>query len=450
MMIHDNLMQQLTTLHEGFDSDLGVLDAEVAARAQEQSALLLQLDALRQRLDTLVTESAELQSRREAMSRQRPRAETEVVLRVFAALADSLAAFRNRLAEVSELRAQREGLLRDDPDLAAALQNYREFERDKDRVLSALPTLYRSSLLQEHDRLRARVAPLIEGETQEARLLEDLVARLSVVVVGDPKQDMIHWLMPFPADTIQDASESDMASVVMRALEGLARSEEWYFAALETGSWAGYVAMSALAEYTGQAALTESTQAALEAGLRNQLPGLQIEVVELSLPAWRYGLELSPPAEEEVSEQQEPEIVIPPASIVQEEMLPGVWYRQSDIESWSRPLKDKSKSRWNQQARRTRTLLMRMIARGMVGGAWVEADELTAGLPQRHSEALREGIARLLEVEVLLPVDGDNRVTVNPNRLEEIQNLINRDTTEFWLPVINAQGSTAEASMGVN
>lgn len=64
MMTHDNLMQQLTTLHEGFDSDLGVLDAEVAARAQEQSALLLQLDALRQRLDALTAESSELQSRR--------------------------------------------------------------------------------------------------------------------------------------------------------------------------------------------------------------------------------------------------------------------------------------------------------------------------------------------------------------------------------------------------
>lgn len=450
MMTHDSLMQQLTTLREGFDSDLGALDAEVAARAQEQSALLLQLDALRQRLDALTAESSELQSRREAMSSQRPRAETEVVMRVFATLADSLAAFGNRLVEVSELRAQREGLLRDDPDLAAALQNYREFERDKDRVLSALPALYRSSLLQEHDRLRARVAPLIEGETQEARLLEDLVARLSVVVVGDPEQDMVHWLMPFPADTIQDASETAVASVVLRALEGLARSEEWYFAALETGSWVGYAAMSALAEYAGKTTLTESTRAALEAGLRDQLPGLQIEVVEISLPAWRYGLELSPPVEEGLSEQQGPEIETPVADIVQEETLPGAWYRQSDIESWNRPLKVGARSHWNQQARRLRTLLMRMIARGVVGGAWVEANELTAGLPQRHSEALREGVTRLLEVEILLPVDGDDRVTVNPDRLEEIQNLINRDTTEFWLPVINAQGRAVEASMDVN
>ncbi len=440
-MTHDSLIHQLATLQEGIENDLGVLDEEIAARSQERATILLQLDALHQRLDALNTESTELQSRREAMSSQRPRAETEVVMRVFAMLANSLAAFRNRLAEVSELRAQRESLLRDDPDLAAALQNYREFERDKDRVLSALPALYRSSLLQEHDRLRARVAPLIEGETHEARLLEDLVARLSVVVVGDSEQDMVHWLMPFPADTIQDASESDIASAVMRALEDLARSEEWYFAELESGAWAGYATMSALAEYTGKATLAESTRAGLEAGLQDQWPGLQVEAVEISVAAWKYGLDLPPVVEAAAGEQQTLEVVAMQDKL--DEELQGGWYRRADIESWNRPLKVTSGSQWNQQARRLRTLLMRMIAGGMVGGDWVDAEQLTMGLPQSHAEALREGISRLLEAGVLRPIDGDDRVTMNPSQLEEVQNLINRDTTEFWLPIIGASTPSA-------
>jgi hypothetical protein len=206
--------------------------------------------------------------------------------------------------------------------------------------------------------------------------------------------------------------------------------------------------MSALAEYTGKATLAESTRAALEAGLRDQLPGLQIEAVEISVAAWRYGIGLPPAIEVVAGEQQAPEI--PVAENIPEEEIPGVWYRRADIESWNRPLKIATGSQWNQQARRLRTMLIRMIASGMVGGVWVDADQLTLGLPQTHAKALREGIARLVEVGVLQPVNGDNRVTVNPSQIEEIQNLINRDTTEFWLPIINGAGPAVQVLAAAN
>lgn len=93
---------------------------------------------------------------------------------------------------------------------------------------------------------------------------------------------------------------------------------------------------------------------------------------------------------------------------------------------------------------------MRMIASGMVGGVWVDADQLTVGLPQTHAEALREGIGRLIEVGILQPVNGDNRVTVNPLQIEEIQNLINRDMTEFWLPIINGAGPADQVPAAAN
>ena len=452
-MTNDSLIHQLTGLQEGFGGDLDALDEGIAARSQEQSAILVQIEALRRRLDAIAAETSQLRSDRESMTSLNHRAETEMVLRVFPPLVDSLVAFCNRLAEVSGLRERRERLLRDDADLAAAVQSYREFERDKERLLSALPALYRSGLLQEHDRLRERVAPLLEGETKEARLLEDLVATLPIVVANDRDQDMVHWLMPFPAvhpDTVlaQENPDFDLVAAVTTAVEGLARSEDWYFAELETGSWAGYATMSALAEYSGKATLAESTRAALEAGLRERLPGLQIEVAEISVAAWRYGIGLPPAIEGVAGEQQAPEI--PAAENIPEEEIPGVWYRTADIESWNRPLKIATGSQWNQQARRLRTMLIRMIASGMVGGVWVDADQLTLGLPQTHAKALREGIARLVEVGVLQPVNGDNRVTVNPSQIEEIQNLINRDTTEFWLPIINGARPAAQVPAAAN
>lgn len=452
-MTNDSLIHQLTGLQEGLVGDLDALDEGIAARSQEQSEILVQLEALRRRLEAIAAESSQLRSHRESMVSLHHRAEADVVLREFALSAHSLVAFCNRLAEVSGLRERRERLLRGDPDLAAAVQNYREFERDRDRLLSALPAFYRSSLLQEHDRLRERVGPLLEGESQETRLLEDMVATLPIVVVGDREQYMVHWLMPFSAvqsDAVmaQEDLKFDLVAAVMTAVEGLARSEEWYFAELETGSWAGYATMSALAEYRGKATLAESTRDALVADLRDRLPGLQIEVAEISVPAWRYGLGLLPAIEAGADEQQGREVPI--SEDVPEVETPGSWYRKADIESWNRPLKIVAGSQWNQQARRLRTMLMRMIVSGMVGGVWVDADQLTVGLPQSHAEALREGIGRLVEVGILQPVNGDNRVTVNPSQIEEIQNLINRDMTEFWLPIINGAGPADQVPAAAN
>lgn len=452
-MTNDSLIHRLTGLQEGFVGDLDALDEEITAKSQERSEILVQLEVLRRRLETIAAESSQLRSHRESMVSLHHRAEADVVLREFSLSAHSLVAFCNRLAEVSGLRERRELLLRNDPDLAAAVQSYREFERDRDRLLSALPALYRPGLLQEHDRLGERVGPLLEGESQETRLLEDMVATLPIVVVGDREQYMVHWLMPFSAVqfdavTAPKNSEFELVTAVMTAVEGLARSEEWYFAELETGSWAGYATMSALAEYSGKATLAESTRDALVAGLRDRLPGLQIEVAEISVPAWRYGLGLLPAIEVGADEQQAREV--PVAEDIPEVETPGSWYCRADIESWSRPLKVATGSRWNQQARRLRTMLMRMIASGMVGGVWVDADQLTVGLPQTHAEALREGIGRLVEVGVLQPVNGDDRVTVNPSQIEEIQNLINRDTTEFWLPIINGAGSADQIPAAAN
>ena len=82
-MTNDSLIHQLTGLQEGFGGDLDALDEGIAARSQEQSAILVQIEALRRRLDAIAAETSQLRSDRESMTSLKHRAETEMVLRVF-------------------------------------------------------------------------------------------------------------------------------------------------------------------------------------------------------------------------------------------------------------------------------------------------------------------------------------------------------------------------------
>ncbi len=117
------------------------------------------------------------------------------------------------------------------------------------------------------------------------------------------------------------------------------------------------------------------------------------------------------------------------------------WYTEADLVAWDRPTKVGEASRWNTQARRLRTVLIRLAVHGKVGSTGVPSAMLWEPLPEPHRSAVRSSIDALITKQVLRIVSGkrpsDRQVALNPAQMTEVQSLINRQVTPFWSDVLN-------------
>ena len=88
-------------------------------------------------------------------------------------------------------------------------------------------------------------------------------------------------------------------------------------------------------------------------------------------------------------------------------------------------------------ARRLRTLMLRLVAHGHVGANGIEPEAIFMGLPEIHRQSLQNVLPVLLEAEFLVRVapQSTNRehVAVNPNRLADVQALVNREMLPAWI-----------------
>ena len=191
--------------------------------------------------------------------------------------------------------------------------------------------------------------------------------------------------------------------------------------------------LTTLFDYSGNEAIEQSCQETIGNSLpaswpfQGLEPVLQITRVEWSL--WQLGQERTGVLL--VLPEEQPEIVAEP----QKPFVSSGLFTERDIISWERPLRVTEDSAWSVQGRRLRTLLMRLIAQGRVGRDGLPAEQLSAGLPQQHAEALQLVLPELIEAGVLVeePSQGIGQVVcLNPELLLIMQDLINRDVSAIW------------------
>jgi hypothetical protein len=125
---------------------------------------------------------------------------------------------------------------------------------------------------------------------------------------------------------------------------------------------------------------------------------------------------------------------------------PVKWYTDEDVRSWNRPFTATLNILWNAQARRLRTLLVRLVDRGVVGDQVTPVEPLWKSLPAPDDREMLAGIQRLIAKGLLLEQAGgaERRVSINPALAAEAHHLIRREMTEFWSDVLGEPLNTME------
>jgi hypothetical protein len=311
-----------------------------------------------------------------------------------------------------------------------------------------LPDLHRQAVLSEQERLRQRLSEYFVLEEQEAGAAYRDVAQLSVILMQNPDRPQIALITPFAVPAPDDGDPTGWHEISETIIEMLRRASlepEWRFSDLEEVGWAGYRSLVATGEFIGR----EDPVTILGAYIQRQseriplLAGiaLSVEVAEITYGAWSLGCQIVQTVENltvvEVAEEKNTGLgPFPIASI----SLQGGWYTTADLASWERPLKVVAGSQWNMNARRLRTVLMRMVGYGVIGGNGVQRSALWQGLPEPHREAMEESVSKLIASGLVTSAPTDDgteeRVSINQDMLGQLEVLINRDISEFWANIV--------------
>lgn len=407
----------------------------------ERDNVHTQILELQKRLQDLTDECDRLQVRLDERIESQVRSQLEAVTSLLQESYESVLSVNKYRQTRTELQQQRKALLESDQDLEAALEDYRSFEEQFGGQLDDVPASYREALQERHAELRRQLEPYFELTAELEGLQYDERIRIYLTVASHPDEDEICWVLPLPADAAAFPPEHAIAmgsvgEILVNALWEFSKQDDWYFVALDTESWAGYLAVHALVEYEGEESIADVTQQLLSEKLRNEdvFKGVTIELQAAEIPytVWVEGYKEDAESDEPSTDE---------GAVVEEtrfrEGAAQGWYSDEDIVSWERPLNVAEGSLWNEQARRLRTMLIRMIAKGKTGGQTVAPTQLWQPLPESHAENLRRGVEQLLDNQVLIGSQVEaNEVAVNPEMLTEVQNLIGYDVTPFWQDIV--------------
>lgn len=449
-----------------------------ARRIEAQAKLNLVLDDLQR-----ATDDANHERRRIVLSRLRRDARA---LFKAATLGDP----------VARLAAEREALLQADPALA---RSYADYLAGKEILagLSAVPT----HLAAAHQALEAQVAHVIafDGKMTSA---QQSTSVLSLESLLHCTERILHVLLPVnlleaDEDETLAALQENFAEAVWTALVETVRYSNASPIDFVQEAWQGYLCLTILfdadfesaslaRQFTGYLIQTFESLDTLpfRICLSTVLVDDEIWMQEANtaLPEERLDV-MEPFDEEEVAPEEQPDAASPLSDgipreegshneisrvepyIVQagehilaaeslretafadsatEEVLPSAstvngFFTRRDLVSWNRPLRSVQGSKWNQRARRVRTLLMRMAGTGQVGAAsTARMNSLLVDLPERDRDDLADAIEMMTAVGFLHKMgDADERViALAPERLEEIASLINRDVTAGWVGIV--------------
>jgi hypothetical protein len=440
------LRDQLAALQKSSQTRLQEIEAERETCQAEREAIQVEIHRLLERHRDLRETLTSLETEKEKLVTHYVRQGFETVQKALEQSYANLRQTGDYWLAWSRLYDQRRTLLEKDPELGTLFKDYRQLEENLEDALSQLPDFYRKSLLAKHEQVRERVTPYKELIEEARRVQCSQPVTLELALFHDPAAGQIHWVFPYRKDPqLPDEEDDALYGVAATVIQEIARFEaqpEWVFDEATEDEWAGYEALSITGEYTGEQNLVNAAQELLRAQLAEMTvfrgTVLAVHVTGILQEIWDLGREWKA---DEPPPTGEPEVVTEklPALI---EVTRG-WYCDADVESWERPLNVVPGSLWNVQARRLRTLLIRMVAKGKVGMDTVATDQLWKNLPAFHGERLAEGVNRLMDAGMLVestttPENGPS-VTLNSEMIAEVQNLINRDVTPFWAGLIGTE-----------
>lgn len=440
----DNL--ELSKIRQQFDLQCAEYEGELASLQAELEDIRSTIRGLEEQRQQVTEQIKGCQRALESLFESRNQAELEAIL---AALAESQSQIRpvgGYWSSLQDIERQRQSLFTTVPSLEQDWQDYQAFESEPGSILGSVPSYYHHSLQEAHQCLRQRLTQLFELEEKAKAVHCPENILIQVAIVADTVSNHIRWILPIPSrreeplDT--NGGVDEFAKIVLDALGRLNELPNWYLAEMSSETWGGYFVLSMLAEYTnGEKTLVELTREQLCTCLAEN-PLFQrivpnVCVAEISLEVWKKGQQVlfTAPVPAGTGVPEEDITVLPD--------LGQCIFTKEDIVSWERPLKVSVESSWNVQARRLRTLFIRLIAKGKVGREGMAVEHLWQGLPELHQHSFQNALPNMLEKNLLTRAvpegESGELVSVNPRMLTEVQSLINRDMTPFWTELVEIE-----------
>lgn len=446
-MPEHTLRDQLESLRQKLKADLEdvslqrqQLEAAIVETNQEIKRLYEQLNELRENHESLKQVEADV-------LQEHGQHEHQAIIDALEASFAQLQMTQDFWVATARFPKRREEIQAAIPDLEQLLADYRGFDPNA-AVMNELPKTFREVLLQKQQTIKNRLASYLELEAEEAGLFLEQAVSLQIVGLHDAARRCFVWVFPYrdEPELLQNTRNvlNDVVWEAANQIINLGQVADWIFDDVSVDSWEGYDALVVWGDYTGSAPIEEAVRDYLHSQLPKR-PLFQRAAVDIEVAVVPYVVSANEP-QMEVPAAPMPE-AIPAIDIAEPELEASIsgWYSAEDIKSWEAPLKVTEGSLWNVQARRLRTLLIRMVAHGYLGTtSGVLMQELYQGLPPVHANALTTGLQRLHEIGLFQEGERAGElptVTLNGEHLLEIQNLINREISPFWAGIISSESN---------
>ncbi len=454
-----NPIEQLHDLRKQYGQQQLTAKQTLNAQEVEKRQIQREIQALHAKLAQLSRDSVRLQDEISQMDDSYHRQEYKLLQISLATSYETLCNATEFWANLLELQAQHRIMLKKDSELEEVLADFLALDQQLMEIVSNLPKSYQQSLEERHRELDVRVRPYRELKHSMQILQYENAIQLMVIVIPVMNTRQVSWIIPFPANIIINPEDKtkplfQVGNVLLDSLMDLSLNTEWHFEDIQVRNWATFTTLVATVEYDGEQDLKSVTESILkkavsESPLFTKLT-INVNIESMDQTTWELGLiDLTnsdvgtEQAETDKSFETVNSVDSPPSEpVIPVEVATQGWYSDADIQSWERRV-DNSNSNWNQQARRLRTVLIRLIAKGKFGTEAVPLETLWLNLPAPHAELMKAGLDKLLAAEVLKTeitkngTDGQKAaVALNPDLISEMQSLINRDISDFWQPLL--------------
>ncbi len=207
---------------DAYDKNL----VELAAKEQE---LREQLAQLQQTLQENADKQAEVKGEAQHLPGEVVRRSHQALLDALAADKDLVDARATALQEVRELALVELQDRLEEPDTAAAIEEYEKF-REVEPVLGSLPPSYRQVVMNHHEELKTKLAPLFElasGPTEPLEVDEATAVLVASIDIVDGKPAAFALFLPVDFQVYRgwaDRPEDLSAQLAYRVVSGVSRA----------------------------------------------------------------------------------------------------------------------------------------------------------------------------------------------------------------------------------
>ena len=255
-MSDERLHSRLELLQQACATVARQIDADIDTCQQERGTVWSDIQALQRRLEQLQQHEREL---RDMLASQAEQCADEQRDTAVAALRDSFASFiqgHGYWIQRARLENRIQALWNEDPLLETKIEAYHKVEANADDYLLGIPELLRDAMAQtlraEQEKIHAQIAPFLELQAELGALRPEQPFALQIVVVHEPEDALISWILPFPTDEVALPANaapvlSQVADEVMRGIGNLSKHQGWSVEDIDTANWEGFVVLLALA-----------------------------------------------------------------------------------------------------------------------------------------------------------------------------------------------------------